>query len=392
MMDWIPKDLHLQKRNVAKKYDQMPPGPQSPTQLHNTHSMNKKQRTVSPVTPATADKDGELADLEKIMDSFDMDERVIGTIVKLDDGGLQGISDSPPRITLSNETVTLMNTVYHEQSSPEIEGNSHFSSTSTVKLTGVTSHACVHIDNIKNAASNLGVDTVSLDSAETEGVTSNTITEPNVNLVTPVNAALEGVTPNPPSSQLIMTPVPASTSDNGNPAKNGDAVTPVNEKHKDSETLLLDLVTNHNNSTTMAVLSASNSADEGVVMLANTGEFDFPALSSKEDNGQTTPLTSSIHEHVNSNEPAEIQLTEEEDDAVSALLSLSKSLPSENSQEDLDNSELLPIGKVTIDAAPVPIRLGVDDVNREIAKLKVPNDANETNGTPEPKQTLEVTR
>ena len=177
----------------------MPPGPQSPTQLHNTHSMNKKQRTVSPVTPATADKDGELADLEKIMDSFDMDERVIGTIVKLDDGGLQGISDSPPRITLSNETVTFMNTVYHEQSSPEIEGNSHFSSTSTVKLTGVTSHASIHIDNIKNAASNLGVDTVSLDSAETEGVTSNTIAEPNVNLVTPVNTALEGVTPNPPS-------------------------------------------------------------------------------------------------------------------------------------------------------------------------------------------------
>ena len=188
-----------------------------------------------------------------------------------------------------------------------------------------------------------------------------------------------------------MTPVPASTSDNGNPAKNGDAVTLVNEKHKDSETLLLDLVTNHNNSTTMAVLSASNSADERVVMPANTGEFDFPALSSKEDNGQTTPLTSSIREHVNSNEPAEIQLTEEEDDAVSALLSLSKSLPSENSQEDLDNNELLPISKVTIDAAPVPIHLGVDDVYREIAKLKVPNDANETNSTPEPKQTSEVT-
>ena len=48
-------------------------------------------------------------------------------------------------------------------------------------------------------------------------------------------------------------------------------------------------------------------------------------------------------------------ITEEEDDAVSALLSLSKSMPSDNSQEDFDNSELLPIGKAPVDAAPVPI-------------------------------------
>ena len=68
-------------------------------------------------------------------------------------------------------------------------------------------------------------------------------------------------------------------------------------------------------------------------------------------------------------EQTEVQLTEEEDDAVSALLSLSKSIPSDISQEDLDNSELLPIGKWTVDVALVPIRLGTDDVNREIKKL-----------------------
>ena len=92
----------------------------------------------------------------------------------------------------------------------------------------------------------------------------------------------------------------------------------------------------------------------------NASEFDFPALSSEEDNGLNTPMVAPVWEHVN--EQAETQLTEEEEEeAVSALLSLSKSLPSENSQEDLDNSELLPIGKPTIDAAPAPICLGMDD-------------------------------
>ena len=99
------------------------------------------------------------------------------------------------------------------------------------------------------------------------------------------------------------------------------------------------------------------------------GEFDFPALSSEEDNGSKAPT----HSHATGFEQKEVQLTEEEDDAISALLSLGKSLPSDNSQEYLDNSELLPIGKRTVDAAPVPIRLGTDDVNREIKKLKIPS-------------------
>ena len=57
-------------------------------------------------------------------------------------------------------------------------------------------------------------------------------------------------------------------------------------------------------------------------------------------------------------------------------------MPSENSQEDLDNSALLLIGKPTIDAAPVPIHLGMDDVNKEISKLRLPT---ETNGDPQTK-------
>ena len=46
----------------------------------------------------------ELADLEKIMDSFgnEDEEKIIGTIVKIDSEGLHGISDSPLRITLKD--------------------------------------------------------------------------------------------------------------------------------------------------------------------------------------------------------------------------------------------------------------------------------------------------
>ena len=76
-------------------------------------------------------------------------------------------------------------------------------------------------------------------------------------------------------------------------------------------------------------------------MPANDGEFDFPALSSEEETEGRTPT----HDLATGQEPTEVQLMEEEDDAVSALLSLSKSIPSDISQEDLDNSELLPIGK-----------------------------------------------
>ena len=71
------------------------------------------------------------------------------------------------------------------------------------------------------------------------------------------------------------------------------------------------------------------------------------------------------------NEPTEKHLTEEDDDAVIALLSLSKSLPSENSHKDLDNRELLPIGKPTVDTTPVPIQLSLKDVNEEIAKISL---------------------
>ena len=123
----------------------------------------------------------------------------------------------------------------------------------------------------------------------------------------------------------------------------------------------------------------------------NVGEFDFPALSSEGDNGHKASIVSPTHKHAYGFEQMEMQLTEEEDDAVSALLSLSKSMPSNISQEDVDNSELLPIGKTTVDAAPVPIHLGTDDVNKEIEKLKIPSMTKAIDTIPEQKQGSEIT-
>ena len=66
-------------------------------------------------------------------------------------------------------------------------------------------------------------------------------------------------------------------------------------------------------------------------------------------------------------------------------------MPSDNSQEDLDNSELLPIGETTVDAAPVPIRLGADDVNREIKKLKILSATKGIDMLSDQKQDMEIT-
>ena len=67
-------------------------------------------------------------------------------------------------------------------------------------------------------------------------------------------------------------------------------------------------------------------------------------LSSDDENNAASQRTPA-HKTVNNTEQVESQLTEEEDDAISALLSLSKSIASDNSQDAIENSELLPIGK-----------------------------------------------
>ena len=97
------------------------------------------------------------------------------------------------------------------------------------------------------------------------------------------------------------------------------------------------------------------------------GEFSFSPLSSKDE-----PVSSAKQNEVATSEHTpELVLTEEEDNAVSALLSLSRSIPSEASSDVLDNSELMPIGKKTIDTVPVPIKLSTEDVKSAIAKHAV---------------------
>ena len=365
--------------------------------------MINKQRTSSPKYPELVDKETELADLEKIMDSFDAeDEKIIGTIVKLDCDGSQGISDSPPQITL-NEAVTPANVVDHD--GVELDTNG-----SKTTLEGVTSRLVSENDSLSlqdaeaappkgtvmeggtvkqrkshnlhlvtpvNAALK-GVTQKFPALQSTEGVTSNTVgNSKNSDQLTPANAALEGVTPKTPLVQLSNASETASL---------GTDVTPENDTYKENQTNLLDLVINQNECA-QPVLLASNQAVDAAVMPANVGEFDFPALSSEEDNGCKAPT----HSQTTGFEQMEMQLTEEEDDAVSALVSLSKSMSSDNSQEDLDNSELLPIGKTTVDTAPVPICLGADDVNREIKKLKIPSVTKGNDTLSDQKQDTEIT-
>ena len=84
---------------------------------------------------------------------------------------------------------------------------------------------------------------------------------------------------------------------------------------------------------------------------ATKGEFSFLPLSSDDEPGPSTQT----EEVVTRKDVPEPILTEKENNAVSALLSLSRSVPSEASNDGLDNSELMPIGKKTVDAVPVPI-------------------------------------
>ena len=143
-----------------------------------------------------------------------------------------------------------------------------------------------------------------------------------------MNAVLEGVTPKTPLVQSSNVSETASV---------GTDVTPEKDTHKENQTNLLDLVINRNDSA-QPVLLAPNQAADTAMMLANVGEFDFPALSSEEDNGYKAPT----HSQATGFEQTEMQLTEEEDDAVSALLSLSKSMPSDNSHPSVKQQWMQP--------------------------------------------------
>ena len=156
----------------------------------HAQSMIKKQTSSSPNSPEPVDKETELADLEKIMDSFDAEEeKIIGMIVKLDDDGLPGISDSPPRITL-HEAVTPANVVNQE-------GTVSDTNESKAPLKGVTSRALPENNKIPSHET----ETALTSSAMKEGVTVEQNESDILHPVTPVNTALKGVTPKPPTLQ-----------------------------------------------------------------------------------------------------------------------------------------------------------------------------------------------
>ena len=152
-------------------------------------------------------------------------------------------------------------------------------------------------------------------------------------------------------------------------------VTPDSNKQSAKDATLPDLV---NSVVTSPALPSPSLDMQTVNIQPNSGEFDFPTLPSDDENN-TVSRRRLAQNTVNPTEQVESQLTEEEDNAISALLSLSKSIASDNSQDAIKNSELLPIGKSTVDAVPVPIRLGVNDVNKEIDKLKSASVNNVTN-------------
>ena len=91
--------------------------------------------------------------------------------------------------------------------------------------------------------------------------------------------------------------------------------------------------------------------NEDIVTPANAGDFSPLSSDEESENKNSDKTEANVTETVpnkgtvSDKEEAEYALTEEEDDAVSTLLSLSKTFPSENSQDSLDNSELLPIEK-----------------------------------------------
>ena len=104
----------------------------------------------------------ELADLEKIMDSFENEEEE--KIVKIDNEGLQGISDSLPRITLK-DSVSSVN-----PPTVPIQGTASF----TTELDGAT---------------------IPLNPNNNDTIASNEMSTQNeVSGVTPANINLEGVT------------------------------------------------------------------------------------------------------------------------------------------------------------------------------------------------------
>ena len=382
-------------------------------------AMHKKQVTnvcesSKCVTPANINetvKESELADLEKIMDSFESEERVIGTIIKCDTDNLHGVSDSPPRITLGNMTVvndncnvtsdsvvqtnTIMTETPTKDHNDKIIQNTEAESTSPCELAGVT----IKI-NSNTEPTNINADME--EQRKLAGVTVNTtvsIDIPNMtDLLTKNTQELEGVNTHHAQKHIPGKPVtpsnPTITPSNAVANSPHDATTlpleetmaPIGTIHAapnctpddvpEDGPVLPDLVVkkSQNENTVVEQAISQEVITNTSVTPNNTGEFDFPPISSNEENVNRNGLPAMLDSC-----EKESQLTEEEGDVVNALLSLSRSLPS-NGEDDTElneNSELMPIGKPTLDVAPVPIRLSREDVQAEVSRLNLHESKND---------------
>ena len=359
-------------------------------------------KCVTPENINETAKESELADLEKIMDSFESEDRVIGTIVKCNTDSLYEVSDSRPRITLGNmnavpvvndncsitpdsfvqtntgtaETLTkdhnnniILNTEAEGQSPCEPAGvtgkiNSNTEPTDVNadreeqrKLAGVTPNTTVSID-IMNMTDLLNKNTRELERANTHDVQMRTSVKP----VTPSNST---IMPSDVSAYNMHETTASSCEETMAPI---GFIHAVPNHTPEDEPVLPDLVAEkpHNkdaaveHATLQEVITGSN------VTPNNTGEFDFPPISSDEENDDCPLAPLDSHEK-------ESQLTEEEGDVVNTLLSFSRNLPSngEDDTEITENSELMPIGKQALDVALVPIRFSHEDVTIEISRLNL---------------------
>ena len=184
--------------------------------------------TVTPTNINGTEKESELADLEKIMDSFESEERIIGTIVKCNTDSLNGISDSPPRITLgyinavpmandncsiTSDSVVQTNTGTDETSTKDNNHNTRQNS----EAEGQTPHELAGVTN-KNSTSPVLTD-IKADSEvqrKLAGVTLNTIVSIDItnmtDLFTKNNQKMEGNTQEAPkqTTEKPVTPLNSS--------------------------------------------------------------------------------------------------------------------------------------------------------------------------------------
>ena len=314
------------------------------------------------------------------MGSFENEdeEKIIGTIVKIDSEGLRGISNSPPRITLkdsisgvnpstvSNQGNTSLTTVldgvtispkstntndtiaskdtYETCSQKEVSGvtPANVNLEGVPMLEGVTpvsqmigepikcvlkETVLIHLTNVDPTEGTMTLDSItgihmpkqstsgSQSNTDSHLVTPETNNQGNVNVTPPVISTLDGITEIPATnkqSDACTTPSAASTLDSitetpvhdkvvtnkqGNTCTTWSAasildgvtetpvhdtlVTPDSNKHIEKDATLPDLV---NSRTTSPALHLPTLDTQTDTIQSNSGEFDFPVLSSDDEN------------------------------------------------------------------------------------------------------------